>query len=371
MSNQRPTRANTIASIAVFVLVCAGWGIFATAFSETGLHFPQFYITASIPIESIYDRGPYEQFGEDELAPLGLTYYPPYVRPAVFALPLRLLAPLSYRSAQSLFAAFQFALFLLMLWLLSRRFDSPWYLMPLLALFPPTSAGIITGQDPHTPALLALSGFLLLEKDREVAAGLVWSLCLYKFGMVLGLPLLLLLRGKWKALGAFAAGGAVLAAASIALAPPSEYLALLGSIENYTTNFSPAKNIGLRGVAHVTDTMPLYPVAALLVAGFSVASIRRATLPTAFTVAVLGSMLCSYHVNWYDAVILAPSFVYIISERRGPLKVLCIVMLGALRLWMLPQWIAGALLLLWAGLVFGPVTHVADASVSDAAPNAA
>ena len=69
-------------------------------YSDTGWDFSQFYIAASIPTDSLYDRATYEQFGMDELAPLGVNYYPPYVRPAVFALPLKLLALFSYRSAE-------------------------------------------------------------------------------------------------------------------------------------------------------------------------------------------------------------------------------------------------------------------------------
>ena len=367
MSNRKPTRAVTIASVAVFLLVCGGWGIFAKMFPEAGWDFSQFYIAASIPIDSLYDRATYEQFGTDELAPLGVNYYPPYVRPAVFALPLKLLAPLSYRSAERLFFSIQFALYLVTLWLAFRRFDLPWDLIPAFAFFQPALMGIITGQDPHTLALLIFSGFLLLESDRDVAAGLVWALCLYKFNLVLGLPLLLLVRARWKALGAFAVGGAGLAVVSIGLAPVSEYLTLLGAIDKYTTNFTPAQMIGLRGLAHAAEMPLLYPVAALVVAGLSVVAIQRATLRAAFAIAVLGSVLCSYHVNWYDAAILTPCFAYMMSEKRGLLKLLPLALIVILPLWAFLQWIACGLLLLWAGLVFASRTSTAAARVSETA----
>ena len=367
MSTRKPTRAVTIASVAVFFLMCGAWGFFAKVFPETGWDFSQFYIAGSIPLDSLYDRATYEQFGKDELAPLGVNYYPPYVRPAIFAVPLKLLAFFSYRNAEILFFAIQFALYLVTLWLAFRRFDLPRHLLPAFALFQPALMGIVTGQDPHTLALLVFSGFLLLESDHDVAAGLVWALCLYKFNLVLGLPLLLLVRARWRALGAFSAGGAVLAAISIALAPANEYLTLLGSIESYTINFTPEQMIGLRNLAYAVDMPPLYPVAALVVAGLSVASIRKATLPAAFTIAVLGSVLCSYHINWYDAAILTPCFAYILSEKPGYLKFLALALIVVLRLWSLPHWIGCGLLLLWVGLVLANRPPAVEAGVSDAA----
>lgn len=342
----------TIASVAVFLLVCGVWALFAERYPGTGWDFSQFYIAGSIPLDELYDRAAYEQFGEEELAPLGVNYYPPYVRPAVFALPLKLLTALPYRSAERLFFAFQFALYLVTLWLAFRRFDVPPHLLPAFALFKPALMGIITGQDPHTLALLVFCGFLLLERDHDIAAGLAWALCLYKFNLVIGLPLLLLLRARWKALGAFAAGGACLAVASMALAPPDQYLTMLDSVEDYAINFTPAQMIGLRGISYVTDIPWLYPAAALIVAALSLATIRKATLQTAFTIAVLGSILCSYHANWYDAAILAPCIVAMISEKRGLDRTLPLALIGLLPLWSYLQWIAGALLLLWARLVF-------------------
>lgn len=341
----------TIASIAAFFLICGGWAFFAKHYPNMGWDFSQFYIAASLPIDSLYDRAAYELFAKTELAPLGVNYYPPYVRPAVFALPMKLLAPLSYRSAEGLFFAMQFVLYLVTLWLSFRRFHLPHHLLPAFALFQPAMLGIITGQDPHTLTLLIFSGFLLLEGDHDVAAGLVWSLCLYKFNLVLGLPLLLLLRARWKALGAFAAGGVALASASIALAPASEYLTLLGNIEAYTVNFTPEQMIGLRRLAHAANMPLLYPATALVVLGLSVRPIQRAPLPAAFTIAVLGSALCSYHVNWYDAAILTPCFVHILAEKRSVLRFVVLALVGVVQLWELLQWVACGLLLLWAGVI--------------------
>jgi hypothetical protein len=170
--------------------------------------------------------------------------------------------------------------------------------------------------------------------------------------LALGLPVLLLVRARWTALGTFAAGGAALAVASIALAPTDEYFTLLGSIGNYTIDFAPAKMIGLGGLAHWAETPLLYPAAAFIVAGLSLKPLRSGSLPAAYMIAVLGSLLCSYHVNLYDAAILIPCFAYVLAEKRRPWKLLTLALLGVVQAWTHPQWIAGGLLLLWAGLVF-------------------
>ena len=66
---------------------------------------------------------------------------------------------------------------------------------------PPRPLGVL--------ALLVLAGFLLLEREQDAMAGAVWALCLYKFNLILWLPLLLLLRGKKLALAAMAGTGVI------------------------------------------------------------------------------------------------------------------------------------------------------------------
>ena len=99
-------------SAAAFLTICAGWLLFATMFRDTGLDFSQFYLAGSLPSALLYDRAAFEAAGQELLAPAGVNYFPPYVRPAVFALPLKALAVLSYRQALAVFSAVQFAFFL-------------------------------------------------------------------------------------------------------------------------------------------------------------------------------------------------------------------------------------------------------------------
>ena len=215
------------------------------------------------------------------------TSLPTFARPS-FSLPLSFLAFLPFSAALVLFAGLQFAFFCLSLFLLFRRFELPVDLLPVFGLFYPALMGIITGQDPHTLALLVLAGFLLLEREQDAIAGAVWALCLYKFNLILWLPLMLVARGRWRAVGGFAATGAVLAAVSALLVPPSNYLELLTNIEQYTIAFTPEAMIGLRALGLKLGWEGWYYVLVVALLAVGLPLLRKCPLPEAFLLALLG-----------------------------------------------------------------------------------
>ncbi len=349
MSTPKPMpKSLFVVSIVVFLIVCGGWGVFATYFPQTGWDFSQFYIAGSLPFADLYDRPAYEELAHERLAPLGVQYFPPYVRPAVFAAPLKALALLPYPAAVVVFMGFQFLCFCGTLFLLLQRFGLPADMLPIFALYYPAMQGIVVGQDPHMVTLLILSGFLLLERGKDAPGGVLWGLCLYKFNLILWLPLLLLLRGRKVALGAMAGAGAALASLSALLAPASEYIALLQTIESYTADFTPAKMIGLRGLAVTAGFEPAYPVSAVALLALGIAPLKRLPFDRAFALALTGSMLCSYHVNWYDAALLLPVLGLILTEGPAAGKFLAVALLAAFPLWPKTHWVAAAIVALWA-----------------------
>ena len=357
-------------SIAIFLGICTAWAYFGGIFPETGWDFPQFYIAGSIPIKSLYDQTVFASWGRQALGDLGVDYFPPYVRPAVFSLPLRLLALFPYQAALILFFTFQFVCFCVCLFLVFRRFALPVDLLPIFGLFYPALMGIVTGQDPHVLALLVFAGFLLLEKGRDAAAGAVWALCLYKFNLILWLPLLLIARRRWIALGGFAAVGALLAVASALLSPPESYLALLRNIEQYTIAFSPERMIGLRGLVHQLGWPPLlYPLGCAVLLGLGIPLLRKLPLPEAFQLAVVGSILCSYHVNWYDGVLVMLPLAVALSRGSAVSKALAVILLTLFPLWTMPHFIAATLLVLW--IVLARAGRRAAAVALDNAPETA
>ncbi len=258
-------RAVVILTLLAFAVCCGGWLWLGLASEQAGWDFPGFYIAGNVPLESLYDRAVSYDYGTRQLGPLGVDYYPGYVRPAVFSLLLRAVTWLPFWEAFTVWAAIQFIAYLLAIYLMWRRFRFPIELMVGFGLFYPAMMGIITGQDSAGLALLLTVGLLLLLADKPLAAGLVLALCLYKFNLVVLLPAMLLVKKEFRALGWLCAGGAALAAASALLSPVDQYLDLLRNIPKFTVQYEPARTmIGLRSLSYAAGLPALYyPLAAV------------------------------------------------------------------------------------------------------------
>ena len=292
---------SVVYSCLVFLGLSSLWLIWAMRFSQTGWDFTQFYIAAHLPVSALYSRSAFVDFGENSLAPLGIHYYPPFVRPAVFALALKPLAVLPYWSAYWVWAAVGFAAYAATLLILFRWLALPNALLPAFAAFMPSQFGIITGQDANVYLLVLVSGLLLVVREKQLVGGCLLALCAYKFNLIIFLPFVLLSKARWKSLSSFGIGTASAALVSAALVAPSEYLALLRTISIHTIGFTPG---GIRGVAVRAGHEGWYYPFALAGAALCVYLIWKLPLVEAFCVAITGALLLSYHVTWYDCALL-------------------------------------------------------------------
>ena len=297
----RTSQRAFIFSAFAFFALSSIWLIVAIRFSETGWDFTQFYIAAHLPVSSLYNRSEFVAIGSKLLAPIGINYYPPFVRPALFALALKPLALFSYWGAYWLWGAVGFAAYLAALLILFRWLALPKNLLPAFALFTPSLFGIVTGQDANVYLLVLVGALLLILSEREVAGGLLLALCAYKFNLLLFLPFVLIFKARWKSFFAFVIGTAAAALLSALLAPPSQYLALLRSIPQLTIGFIPG---ALRGVCIRTGHELLYFPFAAVAAAFCLYLIWKLPLVEAFCVAVTAALLLGYHVTWYDCALL-------------------------------------------------------------------
>ncbi|HEY7616503.1 MAG TPA: glycosyltransferase family 87 protein [Terriglobales bacterium] len=330
---RKPDKLIAAVSVLTFLICCAAWAWFATIFPETGWDFTEFYLAGRVPPGSLYDQQVFRDYGERLLRAQGTDYYPPYVRPAIFALLLRPLMQLPYWPAYWIFAGLQLAACLAAFYLLHSRFAVPVELLPGLGLFYPAMMGIVTGQDSNSVALLLTASLILLLDGNDRAGGVVLALCLYKFNLALLIPVLLLIKRRFVAFQWFCGAGVVLAAGSALVAPPNQYLALLQNISSYTIGFSPDKMIGVRALAYgLGQPWLFYPFAAL-VAGASIWAMRRLSLRDSFGVAILGALLCSYHVNWYDGAVLVVPLMAAFGSRVTLPKLAAAPLLFAFPVW--------------------------------------
>lgn len=299
--SRKPNLRSILLACLAFLALSSLWLLLALRFSETGWDFTQFYIAAHLPVSSLYHRPEFAAMGQKLLAPIGINYYPPFVRPAVFALALKPLALFSYWGAYWLWAATGLAACLATLLLLFRWLALPSNLLPAFALFSPSLFGIVTGQDANVYLFVMVGALLLIVSGSEIAGGLLLAVCAYKFNLLLFLPFVLLFKARWKSLFSFVLGTTAVAILSDALAPPSQYLALLRSIPQLTIGFIPG---GLRGVCIRTGHELLYFPFAGVAAAFCLYLIWKLPLVEAFCVAVTAALLLGYHVTWYDCALL-------------------------------------------------------------------
>ena len=323
--------------LAMIALVGAGTAVMVAAWIYSGLQskllgwdFPVFYIAARMPLGHLYDPAAFSAFWQQNLQPLSVAHWAPYVRPAVFAVLTRPLGLLPYRAAFLLWVIASSCAYAVCLAILIRRFHLPALVVPAYVGFFPVAAGIVSGQDNCLFLLAVITGWLLLEAEHDWLAGIVFACCLYKYNLILLIPVLLFLKRRFRALTSFAILGGLLAAASAALASPGQYIDLLINIRKIVPEFTPA---GLSGAATAVGLHWSYPSLAIAVLITCVWLMRRLPFTPAFCVAIIGMLLISPYVTWYDSTLLSLPITVVIASGETALTVVGICVLLLQPLW--------------------------------------
>jgi hypothetical protein len=240
-----------------------------------------------------------------------------YSRPPFYALLLRPLASLPYRAAFALFVGLNL---LAILWFF-HAFGRGRPEVPVFgALYPPTVVSLLTGQDVGLVLALAAAGYLLLDRGRGFAAGLVWSLCSVKAHLFLLLPLVLACSRQWRALAGGAAGGALLAGLSFAAQGPGwvgEYLAMLSDPEIHPglDHMPNLQAVRLAAAPQAGDGF-LWAGGILVAALAARIALRSSTWQAAFPYALAGSLAISYHAYMQDCLPLLLAFAVALEHVR-------------------------------------------------------
>jgi len=244
-----------------------------------------------------------------------------YIRPPFYA---ALLKPLSFFPYLTAYAIFSLLTLLSILFFVIRFAKQ----CPDLAVFAsisiPFLSVVLNGQD--TPFLLAFLGIsmLLQKKGKDFSAGLVLSLCAIKFHLFLFLPILWVLKKKWRTLGGAVSGAAALFVIGIAIAgfaSIGQYIALL---RDPFINSTPANMPNLHGLASTLggDIRLEVGFAAAVIFAFLWLCSKTEDYDLLFAAALVCGLLLSFHSGIADCVLLYPVFVLVLRVSQSiPLRV--------------------------------------------------
>jgi hypothetical protein len=260
-----------------------------------------------------------------------------------YAVLLRPLTALRYRTAYGLFQAWSVAALIGFAWLMAPECR---LLLPLLCFSIPLTAAFRQGQDLMFVLLAVALFYRWSRQGRGWWAGLVLSVGLIKFHLLVLVWLALVARRQWPEVKGALAGG--LAALALCFAGGGinwmgDYLALL---RDPALHPSPSIMPNLHGLAMGNAWVEM--TASLVVVALLMAAARReADFGAVLALALLGGLLISRHAYIQDAVVVLPALALLDKVHTSGL---------------------GKLLLLLFCLPLGALLQLMDPPVSQAAP---
>ena len=252
----------------------------------------------------------------------------PFIRPPFEALVFLPLAYFSYPAALAIWSLAKIVL----LWLTARVLPRPdpftriypsWLEVALCLGFFPVFLDLFEGQDAILLLFILAAALNRLRSGKDVAAGVILALGLFKFHLVLPVVIMLWLAGRARILAGFLPGTAVLAALSCALSGAS----VLSVYPKYLLDLNRATGVGvvtaqsmpnLRGLLTAFLGRAPYPgpihwllLPVALVAIVFTAKLWRPLVNTGFPglasgycLALLVAILTSYYAYSYDMTLL-------------------------------------------------------------------
>jgi Glycosyltransferase family 87 len=250
-----------------------------------------------------------------------------------------LFVPFSYlpfRAAYFAMLAFNLVVLALSVRLM-RRWTStldgiyPWLSFVMAIVFLPTALALMQGQDSILLLFCLVAAFLALEGGREFLAGVLLSLGLFKFQIVLSIALLFLLWKRWRFSAGFSLSAAVLVASSLALigreAATSYFRLLLSmsmglssTVEQSRLGTPPAIMPNLRGLAFglLNHRLPMPWIQTVIVVLSAICVVAawiggsRTRKGSSLLIAIPASAAVSYHFHLHDmTILLLPILVWL------------------------------------------------------------
>jgi hypothetical protein len=231
------------------------------------------------------------------------------------------LSYLSYKSAYLVFMGVNFALIFLSVratWPPAAWIADASRMLPLLLFgFLPFGHALIEGQDSILMLTVVAYTFVLLSRNRDLAAGLVLGLAMFKFQFVIPIAVLVGLQRRWRFSAGFAFSAALMVAMSVGvvgiegLRTYASYLASMSAHLNSTADSMrfgvwPHIMANVRGMVFVglhnwVTPRTLQIVTAVCSIALFLWAVRKKLV---FELIVIVAVLLSYHAIEHDLVLL-------------------------------------------------------------------
>jgi len=269
----------------------------------------------------------------------------PFIRPAYQALLFLPFSLLSYRSAYLTFLGANLILLAITFWLLrpeAKNLARIWRWLPVFVflVFYPVALALMQGQDSILLLSLLAAALVSLGQGRELTAGILIGLGLFKMQIVIPIALLFLLWNRWCFFAGFAISAGLVSLVSIWVVGLTQIIVYARSLFSvgaglavdqfkFPLRVSIMANLrglilGLMGTrlpAFWTQALTIV-VSAILLLWVAVSTSRKIRAADALVIAITASVIVSYYLFIHDlSVLLIPIVIaldrFIDAETTG------------------------------------------------------
>ena len=252
-------------------------------------------------------------------------------------------------------------------------------LLGICVTFSPFTTGLMLGQDAALVLLVYTFALVLLVRRRELGAGLMLGGALLKFQLVLPLALILLLRRKWRVLVGVSASGAFLTLVSVAISSrqvlhqyphfllnPDPHLHLLGPEPWYMPNIRGLLTLLLGNFFSSRSITRLTLAVSSLLICLAARFWNDDDLKLSFAVALLASLLSSYHLHNYDLTLLLLAIPMAVGDRpsRAAKWAVVALLISPLHLFLMTHGIYALMFVPVAGLLLSAISALRAQRIS-------
>lgn len=268
----------------------------------------------------------------------------PYIHPPFEVLVYLPFAYMPYPVAYTIWVIFSILLLLLtvgLLWPYMKELKNLWAPLPVLGVFCffPVFVDLLQGQDSVLLLLIFTLVFINLKEGKDLRAGLFLALTLFKFQYTLPFLVPFLLWQRWKCVGGFAISSAFLFLLSLSITGLRGTLSYVTFLLNLVRGVSPHHIQNALGI--MANTMPnirgavemmapdllphsIQKLIIVLFSGVAVLwvvkkwplgrSLSAKTFELGFSLALVTSIMASYHLQLHDLSLLLIPFILVLNR---------------------------------------------------------